>query len=99
MSLFRTKKAAQTASPERKLSRKERKEVEKIVKNAKKKGDEPHTVQESIPFDRVFKDGIIRVNDGYYTKMIEYDDINYQLATLNEKKSILEDWSSSYYSV
>jgi len=94
LSLFRTRKAAQTASPERKLSRKERKEIESLVKNAKKKDEVPHTVQESIPFDRVFKDGIVRVEDGYYTKMIEYDDINYQLATLNEKKSILEDWSS-----
>ena len=78
---------------ERKLSRKEKKEVERIVREAKRDDGVPRTVQQSIPFDRAFRDGIIRVRDGYYTKTIEYEDINYQLAALSEKKSILEDWS------
>ena len=54
----------------------------------------PETVQQSIPFDRMWKDGICRVSEGYYTKTIAFEDINYQLATLGDKKSILEDWSS-----
>ena len=54
----------------------------------------PESVQQSIPFDRMWKDGICRVSEGYYTKTIAFEDINYQLATLGDKKSILEDWSS-----
>lgn len=41
----------------------------------------------------MFKDGIVRVERGFYTKMIEYEDINYRLATQTDRRSILEDWS------
>ena len=54
----------------------------------------PDTVQQTIPFDRMWKDGVCRVGEGYYTKTIAFEDINYQLATLGDRKSILEDWSS-----
>ena len=60
----------------------------------RKKESPPDTVQQTIPFDRMWKDGVCRVSEGYYTKMIAFEDINYQLATMNDKKSILEDWSS-----
>ena len=33
-----------------------------------------------IPFQRMFPDGICRVTDSYYTKTIQFQDINYQLA-------------------
>ena len=62
----------------RKLTRKERKQIERLVKQAKRGESVPQTVQQSIPYERVFRDGIIRVETGYYTKMIEYSDINYQ---------------------
>ena len=62
----------------------------------RKKVEEPlaNTVQQTIPFDRMWKDGVCRVREGYYTKTIAFEDINYQLATLGDRKSILEDWSS-----
>ena len=40
----------------------------------------PRTAQESIPFQRMFEDGTCRVRSGYYTRTIQYQDINYQLA-------------------
>ena len=61
---------------------------------SRKKESPPETVQQTIPFDRMWKDGICRVTEGYYTKTIAFEDINYQLATMSDKKSILEDWSS-----
>lgn len=39
----------------------------------------PRTAQESIPFQRMFEDGTCRVRPGYYTRTIQYQDINYQL--------------------
>ena len=76
-----------------KLSRKEKRAIKETVSAAKRDSGIPATVQQSIPFDRVFKDGIVRVESGYYTKMIEYEDINYRLASQTDRKSILEDWS------
>ena len=42
----------------------------------------PRTAQESIPFQRMFEDGTCRVRPGYYTRTIQYQDINYQLPPL-----------------
>ena len=38
----------------------------------------PRTAQESIPFQRMFEDGTCRVRPGYYTRTIQYQDINYE---------------------
>ena len=54
----------------------------------------PRTTQQSIPFDRMFRDGICRVGADYYTKTIRFQDINYQLAQQEDQKEIFEDWCS-----
>ena len=54
----------------------------------------PHTAQESIPFQRMFEDGTCRVRPGYYTRTIQYQDINYQLAQQEDKTAIFEEWCS-----
>ena len=66
--------------------------VRQIVKNARKNDGIPKTVQQSIPFDRMFPDGICRVTDNYYTKTIQFQDINYQLAQQEDKTEIFEEW-------
>ncbi len=50
------------------------------------------SAQDSIPFDRMFTDGICRVGQDYYTKTVEFSDINYQLASAEDKNSIFEEW-------
>ena len=45
-------------------------------------------------FDRMFQDGICRVRDGYYTKTIQFQDINYQLAQQEDRAAIFEEWCS-----
>lgn len=52
------------------------------------------SAQESIPFERMFQDGICRVREGYYTKTIEFQDINYTLAQQEDKTAIFEEWCS-----
>ncbi len=42
----------------------------------------------------MFPDGICRVTDHYYTKTIQYQDINYQLAQQEDKTAIFEEWCS-----
>ena len=59
-----------------------------------KKKEVPQTAQQSISFQRMFSDGICRVTDRYYTKTMQYQDINYQLAQKEDKESIFEEWCS-----
>ena len=74
------------------LSREDQKAVREIIKKAKRDDDVPHTAQQSIPFDRMFPDGICRVGNDYYTKTVQFQDINYQLAQQEDKTEIFEEW-------
>ena len=65
-----------------------------LKKKQKKKDNIPRTAQESIPFDRMFRDGICRVGKNHYSKTIQFEDINYQLAQQEDKTEIFEDWCS-----
>ena len=68
--------------------------VREIVRNARKNDGVPQTAQQSIPFDRMFPDGICRVGLDYYTKTVQFQDINYQLAQQEDKTEIFEEWCS-----
>ena len=74
------------------LTRDEQKAVREAVKKAQKNDGTPRTAQQSIPFDRMFPDGICRVGLDYYTKTIQFQDINYQLAQQEDKTEIFEEW-------
>ena len=52
----------------------------------------PHSVQETIPYERMWPDGICRVSPSYYTKTVQFLDINYQLAQNEDKSAIFEGW-------
>ena len=76
------------------LTRDEQKAVKEAIKKAQKNDGTPRTAQQSIPFDRMFPDGICRVGLDYYTKTIQFQDINYQLAQQEDKTEIFEEWCS-----
>ena len=73
------------------LSRTDQKRVQEVIDRAKKNDGIPRTAQQSIPFDRMFPDGICRVGN-FYTKTIRFQDINYQLAQQEDKTAIFEEW-------
>ena len=52
----------------------------------------PQTVQQSIPYREMYRDGICRVTDRYYTKTVQFYDINYQLAQAEDKTQIFESY-------
>lgn len=67
-------------------------QIKQVVDRARNSSDVPRTAQESIPFERMFPDGICRVGADYYTKTIQFQDINYQLAQQEDKTEIFEEW-------
>ena len=68
--------------------------MRRIVAKARRDDGVPRTAQQSIPFQRMFPDGVCRVRDNYYTKTIQFQDINYQLAQQEDKTAIFEEWCS-----
>ena len=91
--LFRKKEKRSYQIPEY-LSSGDKKKVAAIIKNAQRDDGIPKTTQQSIPFDRMFQDGICRVGTDYYTKTIRFQDINYQLAQQEDQTEIFEEWCS-----
>ena len=76
------------------LSAAEQKQVQTVIDRARSDSTVPHSAQDSIPFQRMFPDGICRVTDNYYTKTIQFQDINYQLAQQEDQTAIFEEWCS-----
>ena len=83
--VFQKKPQARNIKMPANLNRKQQREIKAVVERAKKDNGIPQTAQQSIPFQRMFPDGICRVTDSYYTKTIQFQDINYQLAQQEDK--------------
>ena len=91
---FKKKPQARNIKMPANLNRKQQREIKAVVERAKKDNGIPQTAQQSIPFQRMFPDGICRVTDSYYTKTIQFQDINYQLAQQEDKTAIFDEWCS-----
>ena len=88
---------AKTQETKRKLTRKERRQIAAVIQRHKGDG-KPHTAQDSIPFERMYKDGICRLANNRYSKCIEFEDINYQLAQPDDKTATFEALCDMYNS-
>ncbi|MGM9604015.1 MAG: VirB4-like conjugal transfer ATPase, partial [Faecousia sp.] len=78
--------------PKKKLSRSDRKQIEAAIARANRTDRKEKTAQDSIPYQRMWPDGICRVTDTHYTKTIQFQDINYQLSQNEDKTAIFEAW-------
>ena len=92
----KTKRQAEPAEPQtrprRKLTRAERRQIEAAIARANRTGKKEQSAQDSIPYERMWPDGICKVADGRYTKTIQFQDINYQLSQNEDKTAIFEGW-------
>ena len=75
-----------------KLSHADRKQIEAAIAKAKNTDKRHKSAQDSIPFQRMFPDGICRVTDYYYSKTVQFQDINYQLNQNEDKTAIFDSW-------
>lgn len=63
-----------------------------MIKAENQKKRKPFTAQDTIPYKEIYKDGICRTDDNYYSKMVQFYDINYQLAQNDDKAAIFENY-------
>ena len=61
-------------------------------RTAKRSKAIPRTAQQTIPYLEMFQDGVCRVREGYYTKSIEYEDINYSVASNDDQAAIFDGY-------
>ena len=76
----------------KKLSRADKKQIEAAIARANRTDRKEKSAQDSIPYERMWPDGICRVAGSRYTKTIQFQDINYQLSQNEDKTAIFEGW-------
>ena len=64
------------------------------VRTHKRKKRGPQSAQHTIPYREMYRDGVCRVSDSYYTKTIEYEDINYAVASSDDQSTIFDGYCS-----
>lgn len=74
------------------MDAKEKRRLARAVGKAKRDGRIPRTAQQTIPYKEMCRDGICIAGDNFYTKQVEFLDINYQLARNEDKNAIFENW-------
>lgn len=81
-------KAGLTFSEKKRLA-----ELRRVLAGNSKEQAKPDTAQKTITFKKMYRDGICQVADNYYTKMVEFYDINYDLLEVEDQADILEEYS------
>jgi len=77
---------------------KQKRKIKQAVKRYQGDGL-PHTVQDTLPFEKIYPDGICKLSEGKYSRCIEFADINYRLVSEDRQKAIcqwLRDLYNSY---
>ena len=82
----------QPVKTKKKLSRADKKQIEAAIARANRTDKKGKSAQGSIPYERMWTDGICRISDSHYTKTIQFQDINYQLSQNEDKTAIFEGW-------
>ena len=74
------------------LTKDEKKVIAARMSEIKKYKNDKKTVQNTIPYIQMFKDGICQISDNSYSKTIQFFDINYELADFDEQNRIFSKY-------
>ena len=80
-----------TQTPNRKLTRAEQNQIAAAIKRAKGDGKKK-SAQQTIPYRQMYRDGVCHIGGRKYSKCVQFEDINYQLAQPDEKSAIFDHW-------
>ena len=64
-----------------------------IIKQDKEKFVIPKSVQQAIPIQTIWKDGIFKVGRNKFSRTFKFQDINYEVASRDDKKSMFLGYS------
>ena len=67
--------------------------IKNLFKQDKEKFNPPKSVQDTIPVQTIYKDGIFLVGKNTYSKSFRFTDINYQISREEDQLDIFERYS------
>ena len=78
----------------KKLKREKKNGFLKTLIDFVKLEEKRYTLEDSIPYEKMYEDGICKVNAMLYNKMISFEDINYQLALEEARDMIFNQFTN-----
>ena len=94
--MFKRQKQPETPKkPKRKLTAAEKREIRRIMEQARGDG-KPHSAQDTLPFRQMYPDGLCKLDDTAWSRCIEFEDVNYQLAQPDDQTAIFEALCDMY---
>ena len=88
-------KEAAPVKAKRKLTAAEKREIRRIIETARGDG-KPHSAQDTLPFRQMYPDGLCKLDDTTWSRCIEFEDVNYQLAQKDDQTAIFEALCDMY---
>ena len=70
------------------------KTLKNVMKQDKERFHIPRSVQQAIPIQTIWKDGIFLVGRNKYAKTYRFTDINFELASEEDKRSLFLEYTS-----
>ena len=65
-----------------------------MFKKDKERVDVPKSVQQAIPVRAIYEDGIFEVGKNKFSKTFSFTDVNYAVASQEDKEAMFLDYSS-----
>jgi len=93
LQLFRKKDKYQPLKMPPSTTLEERKKLRSIHKKRKDNEQAVLSAQDSIPFQRMYPDGLCRVSENFYSRTVQFQDINYRLAHPDDQAEIFTEWA------
>ena len=94
--MFKNKYKAEAAAAMQKtaaqMTKKDKKVIAARMGEIKRYKNDKKTVQNTIPYIQMFKDGICQVTENCYSRTIQFFDVNYELAEFDEQNRIFSKY-------
>ena len=78
--------------PAQELTKEEKKVLIRRIREIKKYTTDPNVVQNAIPYQVMYKDGICQVSDNLFSMTVQFFDTNYVLADFDEQNNIFSKY-------
>lgn len=87
----KVRKELSTIIKDKKESRKRKNEKRQEVSRQRKKAA-PRSAQKMIQYEKLFESGICELSEGWYSKTLSFEDINYQISQREDQLNIFADY-------
>lgn len=77
--------------PKVKLTHAEKQQLAQVMAQAKRP-KHPQTAQQTLPYRRMYPDGLCQVTETSYSRTVRFHDINYQQAQEDDRQAIFASW-------